>query len=69
MNAPTYRYVVERKFKIIKFTPTEENNGRCINCDANQICGSKFPCHCDMDEQYREIYDNEVIFYKLKSNA
>lgn len=50
-----FKYVVKRKFRIVPFTATEHNPGRCVNCDANNICGSKFTCHADFDEQYKEV--------------
>ena len=48
-----YRYV--RKFKIIKLSEAETNSGRCINCDANEICGRKISCLCKFDEHFIEI--------------
>ena len=48
-----YKYV--RKFKIIKLSEEETNTGRCVNCDANEICGLKFQCPCKWEEHLIEV--------------
>ena len=43
------------EFEKVKFKPYSHNDGRCLKCGANQICGPKFKCPCNMDEQLVQI--------------
>jgi len=38
---------------IFKKIPKKED-GRCIKCDARNLCGGKFRCECNIDQQYQK---------------
>lgn len=47
---------LEVTFSIIPFTPSENNQGRCIKCDGRNMCGlgdDSLKCPCGMNEQLR----------------
>lgn len=51
------------KFQLVKFTPSDGNEGRCIKCDGRQMCGlgsDALKCPCGMSEQLR-IVSGKVI--------
>jgi len=44
------------RLKIIK-NKDYPNIGRCVNCDARNLCGliSRFKCECDLSQHYINI--------------
>ena len=51
------RIIIERfqiiLFKILFKKIAKKQYGRCVTCEANQICHkSQYNCKCTMDEQY-----------------
>lgn len=47
--------VIACSFKLIIFKkiPKKDERGRCVKCDAKNLCGDKFKCQCSMDQQYQ----------------
>ena len=47
--------VIASLFKriIFKKIPKMDETGRCVKCDARNLCGGKFRCRCNMDQQYQ----------------
>jgi hypothetical protein len=41
------------KWVIFKKIPKKDKNGRCIKCDARNLCGNKFRCGNNMEQQYQ----------------
>jgi hypothetical protein len=49
----TFDCTVTYTYKKVKFTPSGENNGRCLKCAASDFCGAYFHCPCNIDEQLK----------------
>ena len=50
-----YRDSVNQKlFEVMFRLIPKENEGRCISCHANNLCGTKISCNATMDEQYEQ---------------
>lgn len=48
-----YECTITYTFKKVKFTKSDFNDGRCIKCDAKEVCGFNFSCPCSMNEQLK----------------
>ncbi len=47
--------VIARLFKwvIFKKIPKKDETGRCVKCDARNLCGNRFRCRNNMEQQYQ----------------
>ena len=45
---------ISKKYEYLTIVPYIPVIGRCINCDARELCG-KFRCECDFDQYYKDI--------------
>jgi hypothetical protein len=54
-QALTMPVIIVNLFKlvILKKIPKKDESGRCIKCDARNLCGNKFKCRCNINQQYQ----------------
>lgn len=51
IDIPKWIAILFKRF-LFKKVDRKNENGRCITCDARNLCGGKFRCKCDILQQY-----------------
>lgn len=51
----TYKCNVSYEYEIVDFIRSYDNMGRCIKCEAFNVCGEGFHCPCNMNQQLKLV--------------